>query len=392
MTGPDVDLEVVGLADLEHLDRARQALDQRVVDRLVAEHAGGGRALLAGVQERRLHERGDDLVEVGVGVDDHAVLAAHLGDHALEVLLAGRRLGRGPDDVEPDLVGAREGDRVHARVAHERGADVALAGQQRERRRRHARLAQRARDHQGTARRLLGGLEDHGVAGRQAGGGHPERDREREVPRRDDGHDPAGVPAQLVALAGRLEQGSALREVDRPARVVLEEVDRLADVAVGLRPRLGALAHGERRGLEPPLAQPLRRADQRGRALLGGRVPAARDPERLVDLAGPRRGRLGDHTVGLAGIGRGDVRALALVIPDPHRDLQRTARVVLLQRVGEAGAHRRAPELEDRLVGERLHAAADARGLASSSSSAVPFACSARKLSFEVFSSRRRTR
>ena len=33
---------------------------------------------------------GDDLVEVGVAVDDDAVLAAHLGDDALELALTGR--------------------------------------------------------------------------------------------------------------------------------------------------------------------------------------------------------------------------------------------------------------------------------------------------------------
>ena len=84
--------------------------------RLVAEHARGGRALLAGEQERGLDERGHDVVEVGVGVDDHAVLAAHLGDDALQVLLAGQGLGGGAHDVEPDLVGAGERDRVDTRV------------------------------------------------------------------------------------------------------------------------------------------------------------------------------------------------------------------------------------------------------------------------------------
>ena len=40
-----------------------------------------------------LTERGDDVVEIGVGVDDHAVLAAHLGHDALEAALAGGELG-----------------------------------------------------------------------------------------------------------------------------------------------------------------------------------------------------------------------------------------------------------------------------------------------------------
>ena len=86
--------ERVGLADDEHLDRARQALQQRVGDRLVDEHAGRRRALLAAVGERRLDDRRDGLVEVGVGVDDHAVLAAHLGDDALDWCAPGAGLGR----------------------------------------------------------------------------------------------------------------------------------------------------------------------------------------------------------------------------------------------------------------------------------------------------------
>src|SRR3954449_3647049 len=71
------------------------------------------------------------------------------------------------------------------------------------------------------------------------------------------------------------------------AGVVLEEVDRLAYVAVGLRPRLGALAHRQGRGLQAPLAQPRRRAHQDLGALLGGRrgplaEPAPGDRERGV--------------------------------------------------------------------------------------------------------------
>ena len=85
---------VCGLADHQHLHRARQALEQLVGDRLVDEHPRGRRALLAGVGERRADDRRDRLVEVGVGVDDHAVLAAELGDDALEVALARSRSRR----------------------------------------------------------------------------------------------------------------------------------------------------------------------------------------------------------------------------------------------------------------------------------------------------------
>ena len=87
-----VDAEALRLVDQQRLDRAVQALEQAVGDPLVHERAARGAALLAREAERRVGERGDGVVEVGVGVDDHAVLAAHLGDDALEVALAGREL------------------------------------------------------------------------------------------------------------------------------------------------------------------------------------------------------------------------------------------------------------------------------------------------------------
>jgi hypothetical protein len=46
---------------------------------------------------------------------------------------------------------------------------------------------------------------------------------------------------------------------------------------------------------------------------------------------------------------------VADVAPDPDRDLHHALRVERLQRAGELGPYRRAPELEDRLVDERLH-------------------------------------
>ena len=387
----DVDVQPLGLPDLEHGDGAGEPLDQRVVDRLVAEHARGGGALLAGVDERGLHERGHDLVEIGVGVDDHAVLAAHLGDHALQVALAGRRLRGGADDLLPDRGGAGERDRVHARVGDQPRADLALAGQQRERVGGDARGAQRLDEHVGAARRLLGGLEHDGVAGGERGGGHPARDRDREVPRRDHRDDAARPVAERVALAGDLEQLLAGRELDRAARVVLEEVDRLADVAVGLGPRLGALAHLERGDREPALAQPRGGAEQhRGAAGGGRRRPRPRSGggrERRVDLGVGGGGRACDDAVRRAGVGRDERVARPGVVADPDGHRERSGRVVRGEGVGELRADGRPAQLQHGLVGERLH-----RGGASSSSSGTPFAWSARNDSLLVFSSSRRTR
>ena len=55
-----------------------------------------------------------------------------------------------------------------------------------------------------------------------------------------------------VVLARHLLDVRAAREPERLARVVLAEVDRLAHVGVGLRPRLAGLEDLERGELVPP--------------------------------------------------------------------------------------------------------------------------------------------
>ena len=81
---------------------------------------------------------------------------------------------------------------------------------------------------------------------------------------------PRGDVAHRVALARQLDQRAAVVERERALRVVLEEVDRLADVAVGLGPRLAGLADGQRGELEPARAQDAGGAGERGGALGGG--------------------------------------------------------------------------------------------------------------------------
>ena len=284
---------------------------------------------------------------------------------------------------------------VHAGMADERRARLARAGQQADRRRRNPAGAQGLGETQRDPRRLLGRLEHNGVTGGERRRRHPARDRQREVPRRDDRDDAARHVAQLVALAGNLEQRPSAVELDRRPRVVLEEVDRLADVGVGLAPRLGAFAHLQRGELEPPLAQPAGGGDQR-RGAPGGadRAPglgagaARRRRHGGIDVAGGRRRGLGDDPLWPSRIGRYESVAGPRVLADPHRHAQRELGVDRRQRVGEPAAHRGAPQLEDRLVGERRRA----HGAASSCSSATPRACSARKDSLLVFSSSRRTR
>ncbi len=191
---------------------------------------------------------------------------------------------------EPDGARARERDRVDAGMPHERLARVAEAGQQRDRAGRDARLAQRGRKRVAAGRGLLGRLQHHGVAGRERRGGHPAGDRDREVPRRDHRRDAASHVAHRVALTRHLQELVPAFELDRLTRVVLEEVDRLADVRVRLSPRLRAFAHLERGQVQPVAAQEVGGAHEDGRPLFGRCLgPGRRNGGRRLD----RSSRLG---------------------------------------------------------------------------------------------------
>jgi deazaflavin-dependent oxidoreductase (nitroreductase family) len=167
-------------------------------------------------------------------------------------------------------------------------------------------------------------------------------------------HDPARHVAQLVALAGDLQQRTPGLQRERAPGVELEEVDRLAHVGVGLGPGLGRLADHQRGDLVAPLAQPRGGADQRLGPL--GRRPsrplrerAARGLHGGVDVlrACPRGGR--HHPLRLARISR-DQRVAV--------DAQRQPGVDGPQRVEHRLPRRGPPQLAGRLVGEwrQLHA------------------------------------
>ncbi len=239
--------------------------------------------------------------------------------------------------------------------------------------------------------RLLRGLQHHAVARGEGGRGHAGGDRQGEVPGRDHGRHAARLVAHRVPLARHLQQLGARAQAQRLARVVLEEVDRLAHVGVRLGPRLRALAHLERRQLEAARAQDRRGPHQHLGAPLGtpfaplgpgGRGRLHRGAR--VGLGGaPRRGH---HARGPTRVGRLEPLGGAALVPDENRHAQRQSRLQLGERVQQRLARGRAAQLQRGLVGERDH------GGDSSSSSGTPRACSCRNDSFEVFSRSRRTR
>ena len=324
-----------------------------------------------------------------------AVLAAHLGDDALEVALAlgapRRRCAMISRPTAPEPVKAI----VWTRGSRdERGADVALARQQRERVGRHAPPRAAPRDeHRRAARRLLGGLEDDGVAGGERRGGHPERDREREVPRRDDRDDAARRVAQLVALARHLEQRRGPARA-RPPRA---------------RSTRGSRSPRRRRRRPPPTAWPPRgrrarpSSSRRSRRIAAAaRERGARARRRLRDrprrASRPRRrvrrrlGRLGRarRRARAARVGGDELARPRAGRRRSHRHAQRQLGVERVQRVGEpARARARGAARASARCGT---ASWTVQGRGQQLLEVAPRACSARKDSLAVFSSSRRTR
>jgi hypothetical protein len=272
------------------------------------------------------------------------------------------RLGRGAHDLEPHGARPGEGDDVDARVAHERRPGIAVAGQQGQGVTGHSGGVECLHERPGAGRGLLCRLEHGGVPGGERRGRHPARDRQREVPGGDHRSHPARRVPHRVALAGRLQQLPAALQLYRLARVVLEEVDRLAHVGVRLGPWLRALAHLQGSQLESPLAQVCRRTAQDRCTLRGGPgAPLAESLDGRVD-GGGRLARTGapgacDHAIGGPGVGGVDALGRSPFAADQDRHLERQASVEAVKRLDERIPNRRAAQLQDGLVA-KAHGAA----------------------------------
>ncbi len=288
---------------------------------------------------KRALDRG---VEVGVGKDDVRALAAELERDPLERLAA---LGA---DLAADRGRAGERDLVDARVVDQRGAGLAVAGEDVEHAGREAGLERELAEAQRGQRRLLGGLEDQRAAGGEGRGDLPDRHQQREVP----GHD---LSADADRLAQRVDEEVAARDRDRlaldlgrPAGVVAQVGDRAGDVAAGGGERLAVV---ERLDLGELVAVCL---DQLGERVdhpgaLGGRELSHRPVERgagglggAADVVGAGVGDLADRLAGrrvdrLEGAAVGGVDPLA-ADQQPVRRIDELAGGVG-QRVGCGGRH-----------------------------------------------------
>jgi hypothetical protein len=127
-----------------------------------------------------------------------------------------------------------EPDAVNPVVGDQRRSHIAPTLHDRDRSGREPGVDHRGRERGGRERRLLGGLQDRRVAGRQGGGQQLGGDVHREVPRRDQRVDAVGL-AEGEDPFVRIGAGQDLGfEADDLLGREPEDLSRLGDLVVGL--------------------------------------------------------------------------------------------------------------------------------------------------------------
>ena len=160
---------------------------ERIVDRLVDEHALDAETVLPGLRERPARHRGGGPPEIRVRLHDHRGVGSELHRQLLDAGLS--------RDLLTGLDAAGERDEPYPRVGDEHGAQrLAVSGQHIEPSGREARVHQIARQPQRRQRAGGRGLHDHGIAGRQRRPNLVRGDGQRIVERRDRDDDADGAP------------------------------------------------------------------------------------------------------------------------------------------------------------------------------------------------------
>ena len=164
-------------------------------------------------------------LEVGVSEDDVGRLAAEFERDPLE------RVCRAAHDDLADRRGACEGDLVYARMRDQCSARCAKAGQHAEHAGREFELLEDARQGERRERRLLGRLEQHGIARSQRRRNLHRRHLQRKIPRNDGPDHAHGFEPRVVEVARRNRQHAA-RELAAPPCVVFKSAGRVRNVAM----------------------------------------------------------------------------------------------------------------------------------------------------------------
>nr|WP_254801958.1 hypothetical protein [Kitasatospora sp. SUK 42] len=248
-------------ADLEGRHPLLDLLDQLVADRVDRDQDGDGHAALPGRTEAGVDGGVGGEVEVGVRQDQHVVLGAAQGLHALAVA------GAGLVDVAGDRGGADEADGLDVRVLQQAVHGHLVAVHDVEDAVRQAGLLPQSGQEVGRGRVLLGGLHHDGVAGRDGDREEPHRHHGREVERRDDRDRAERLADRVDVDAGGRLLGEAALEQLRDAAGVLDDLQAAGDLAQRVRVHLAVLGDDDRGQLVAAGVQQLTEGEEHRRPL-----------------------------------------------------------------------------------------------------------------------------
>jgi hypothetical protein len=263
----------VGSPTVMRSTRDLQLLEELVVDALVDDGARAGRALLSLEAESRGSYAFDGGIDIGVGIDDDRIFAAHFEHGALDPELAWLLLRRGLVDVQSNLARAGESDVANLRMRHQRIAKASAAARAEVHNAfGHAAFFEQFHELRRNRRRIARRLQHDRVAADDRSDRHAGHDGAGKVPRRNHGADAERNIGQRVALARQLHGRFGLREAQRLARVELAEIDGLGNIGIGLEPVLRNFKHQPSHVFQLALAHDIGHVKQKRRALFDRRV------------------------------------------------------------------------------------------------------------------------
>ena len=207
-------------------------------------HATARGTFLSAKTKRALAHSKNSLIKVGAGVNNDCVLAAHFTHNFFHGFLLWRNHAARLNNVKTNALTAGERDQRHARIAHQRRANFfAKAGQESQALARNSGAPQNVAHDFCDAHGLFRGFHRHGVASHQRGNGHATANSQRKIPRTNDGAHAARLIGDFIQFAHEFAKSGAVKQASGLSRVVLAEINRLANVAVGFAPGFASLAN-----------------------------------------------------------------------------------------------------------------------------------------------------
>ncbi len=180
-------------------DLRGQRAHKAIVNPVGHDDSARSRASLAGGEKRAVERALNRAVEIAVIQHDERILAAHLQLHAC--LMRHRRAG----DASTNALRTGKRNRRDIRMQREHVARRAAADHEVEHALRRAGLVNDLRHRKGDRRRQRRGLHHDRVAERQRGRALPRRNRDREIPGRDQADDAERLAVSCHINPGRVE-------------------------------------------------------------------------------------------------------------------------------------------------------------------------------------------